>query len=149
MKTLRTITIAAMCLAAFAIAAFAQEGKSQADLASKSSKFDTVASADASVKSAMDAHELKKAAAMVGKTGSFMGTVTKVFTPNSGSVVILNFDKNYKDALTAVVKRSEFGKFPDLNKLDGKHLLITGKFVDFHGATEIDLTDPSQVKIIE
>jgi hypothetical protein len=147
MKLIIPSAIVAIILAVFAFGASAQD--TQAELASKTAKFEKIVKTDASVTAAMDAHDLRAAAALVGKDGSFKGTVTKLYTPKSGSLVILNFDRDYKTALTAVVKRAEFGKFPDLSKLEGKRVLVTGKFVDFKGATEMDLTSPDQVKIIE
>ena len=147
MKITKSFAIASIVIAIFAYAAAAQDTQSQA--ASKTAKFETIAKTDAAIKSALDAHDLKPAAGLVGKSGSFTGTVTKIFTPKSGSIVILNFDQDYKTALTAVVKRSDWGKFPDLAKLEGKKVVVSGKFVDFHGATEIDLTAPDQIKIVE
>lgn len=147
MKITKSFAIASIVIAIFAYAAAAQD--SQAQAASKTAKFETISKTDAAVKSALDAHDLKSAAGLVGKSGSFSGTVTKIFTPKSGSIVILNFDRDYKTALTAVVKRADWSKFPDLFKLEGKKIYVSGKFVDFHGATEIDLTSPDQIKIVE
>jgi len=147
MKMIQHIAFTAIFIASFAIFATAQEG-SQASLASATAKFGTVAAADGSVKSAIDAHDLKAASGMVGKAGSFTGTVTKIYTPKSGSIAIINFDRDYKTALTAVVKKSNFGKFPDLTKLEGQKVLVTGKFIDFKGATEIDLDSPDNIKIV-
>ena len=147
MKITKSFAIASVVIAFFAYAAAAQDTQSQS--ASKTAKFEAIAKTDASIKSSLDAHDLKPAAGLVGKSGSFTGTVTKIFTPKTGSIVILNFDRDYKTALTAVVKRSDWSKFPDLAKLEGKQIVVSGKFVDFHGATEIDLTAPDQIKIVE
>lgn len=131
------------------VTAAAQDNKTQTQLASKTAKFETVAKTDAAVTSTIDAHDLAKAAALVGKTGAFKGTVAALFSPRTGTVLILNFDAKYKTALTAVVKRADFGKFPDLAKLEGKQLLVSGTFTDFRGATQIELTSPDQIKIVE
>ncbi|MEP6946892.1 MAG: hypothetical protein ABJA02_13305 [Acidobacteriota bacterium] len=147
MKFIKHITIAAMFIVSLAFTAMAQNP--QADAASKTAKFGSVKAADASFTGAIDAHDLKSAAGMVGKTGAFKGTITKLFSPKGGSLVIINFDRDYKTALTAVVKKSNFAKFPDLSTLEGKKVLITGKFTSFHDATEIDLTDPADIKIVE
>lgn len=147
MKITKSFAIVGIALAIFASAIAAQN--TQSDLASKTAKFGTIAKTDDAVKSALEAHDLKAAAGLVGKSGSFAGTVTKIFTPKSGSLVILNFDKDYKTALTAVIKRSDWSKFPDLAKLEGKKVVVSGKFVDFRGATEIDITGPDQIKIVE
>lgn len=148
MKLIKTSVFVATLLAVFALGALAQDSP-QSRAASKKAKFDTIATTDDAIKKALDAHDLQAAAKLVGRNGSFTGTVTKIFSPRSGTIVILNFDRDYKTALTAVVKRDDFGRFPDLTALEGKQVLVTGKFVDFKGATEIDLSKLDQIKIVE
>lgn len=130
------------------ISAFGQESP-QTSVASTTAKFSIIPAAESVVANAIMANDLNAAAKLKGKQGAFKGTVAKVFVPKSGAIVILNFDRNYKNALTAVVKKSNFSKFPDLNSLDGKFVVITGKFVEYRGAIEIELTDPDQIRIIE
>ncbi len=142
-----TLLIALFLLGA--TASMAQDAKTQAQLASKTAKIGSIAKTDASVASAIDAHELDKASAMVGKAGSFKGTVVRLFAPNSGTILILNFDRDYKTALTAVVKRANFDKFPDLALLEGKQVVISGKFSEFRDAPQMELTSPEQIKIVE
>jgi len=120
----------------------------QKAVASRTAKFASVETTDAAYRSAIDAHNLDGARALKDKAGAFKGKVTQVFTPRSGTVAILNFDKEYKTALTAVVNKTDWGKFPDLTELVGKEVVITGKFVDFHGATQIILNGPTEVAII-
>ncbi len=146
----KTLVSVVLVLTAFAVFASAQGGKkTQAQLASKSVKFETVAKTDEAVKTAIDAHELEKAAEMVGESGAFTGTVAALFAPRTGTVLILNFDREYKTALTAVIRRADYDKFPDLSKLEGKKVLVTGIFTDFRGATQVELTTPDQIKIVE
>jgi DNA/RNA endonuclease YhcR with UshA esterase domain len=149
MKFTKTFPLIALVLTCLVATAAAQDEKTQTQLASKTAKFETVAKTDATVTPAIDAHELAKAQALVGKTGTFKGTVAALFSPRTGTVLILNFDAKYKSALTAVVKRTDFGKFPELAKLEGKQVLVTGPFTDFRGATQIELTSPDQIKIVE
>ncbi len=146
-KLIKTSALAVICIAFLALGTAAQETQSQ--LASKTAKFSTIATTDPAFPPSLDAHDLKAAKQLVGMDESFIGLVTKVFTPKSGAIVILNFDKDYKTALTAVIKRADWAKFPDLTKLQAKRIRVSGKFVDFRGATEIDLTDPGQIKIVE
>jgi micrococcal nuclease len=75
--------------------------------------------------------------------------VTKAFTPRSGGIVILNFDDDYKSAMTAVLKKSDFSKFPDVSQLVGKEVVVSGKFMDFKGSPEIELSDPKQVAVVK
>jgi len=123
--------------------------KSQSEVASKSAKIATVAASSSAVKSAMDAKDLAGAKTKVGKSASFVGTVSKVFAPKSNKLVILNFDPKYKTAMTAVVFSTSFGKFPDLAALEGKKLLVTGKITEFHGGYEVILDAPTDLKIVE
>jgi DNA/RNA endonuclease YhcR with UshA esterase domain len=147
MKLLTRIGFTAIFIGSLAVFAAAQDN-TQAESASKTAKFGSIAASDSSVKSAIDAHDLKTAASMVGKTGAFTGTVTKIYSPKSGSIVIINFDRDFKTALTAVVKKSSFSKLPDLSQLEGKKVIVTGKFIDFKGATEIDVDSPDNIKVI-
>ncbi len=122
---------------------------SQKAVASKTAKFATVSKTDEAYKKALDAHDLEGARLQAGKDGLFRGTVTQVFTPRSGTIAILNFDKDYKTALTAVVNKSFWAKFPDLTELVGKEVVITGKFTDFHGAMQIVLNAPNQIGVVQ
>ena len=121
----------------------------QSSAASKSAKFATIAKTDAAFKSAIDAHDRAGAEKLVGHDGAFRGKVTKAFSPRGGSVVILNFDQDYKTALTAVVKKSDFAQFPDLAKLVGQEVVVSGKFTDYKGSPEVELTDVKQIAIVK
>lgn len=123
--------------------------KSQSAVAARGTTFGTIAATDVKVKTALDAKALDKAKAKIGEQGAFTGKVVKVFAPPSNMIVILNFDKNYRDALTAVVKGSSFAKFPDLNMLKDKKVLISGEFIEYEGRVEIELTSPDQIKIVK
>jgi len=131
----------------------AQEGKAagrpQAEVASKSAKFATVAESAREYQDAKDATDLETAAKLTGKTATFRGTVVKVFTPKSNSLVILNFARDYKTALTAVVRKEHFGAFPKLDDLKDKKVLVTGKVVEFEERPEVVLTSPDQLKIVQ
>ena len=84
----------------------------------------------------------------LGQTGSFRGTVTQLFEERDGDLVILDFDKNYRTALTAIVRNADFPKFPDLKALEGKEIVVSGKFTDYQGRVQIEVTDPGQIKIV-
>ena len=122
---------------------------SQKSLASKTAKFVTVAKADALYTGAIDAHDKTAAAKMAGKEGSFKGKVAKLFSPRGGNILILNFDDDYKTALTAVLKKENFSKFPDLSHLDGKDVVVSGKFTEFKGSPQIELTDLKQIAVVK
>jgi hypothetical protein len=143
----RTTTLIAVAIFAFS-AANAQDSP-QSSAASKSAKFETVAKTDALYTGAIDAHDKASAEKLIDKKGSFRGTVTKAFTTKGGGIVILNFDEDYKTALTAVLKKSDFSKFPDVSQLVGKEIVVSGKFIDFKGNPEIELTDPKQIAVVK
>jgi hypothetical protein len=118
-------------------------------VASKTAKFETVDKDDAAYKNALDAHDLAGAQKLIGKEGSFRGTVSKFFEERDGDLIVLDFDPNFRTALTAVLRNVDFPKFPDVKVLDGKEIIVSGKFVDYHGKAQIELTDPKQIKIVK
>ena len=112
--------------------------------------FATVAPTNKSVTAALDAKALADALKLVGKPGAFQGTVSQVYSPAGHAVAILDFAPRYRDALTATVKPGDYAKFPDMSALVGKHVLVSGKFTaNSHGAAQIALTGPDQIKIIQ
>ena len=127
----------------------APAAKTQSDVASKRNAFEKIGKDATPVKTALDAHDLAGGLKLVEKTNSFRGTVTKLFEPRNGTIAILNFDADYKTAMTAVVHVEDFSKFPELKGLVGRQILVTGKFIDYHGAPEVVLTSPDEVKVVE
>ncbi len=124
-------------------------GKAQSVLASKTAAFGTVSASDPAVARALEAHSLADAQKQVGKAGAFQGTVSQAYSPDDHDIVILDFDKKYKTALTAVVMPADYAKFPDLAALNGKHVLVSGTWSAPKGKPQITLTSPAQVKIIQ
>lgn len=118
-------------------------------VASKTARFETVDKDDAIYKSALDAHDLAGALKLVGQEGAFRGTVDKLFEERDGDLIVFDFDPNYKTALTALLKNASFPKFPVVRDLLGKEIVVSGKFVDYHGKAQIELTDPKQIKVVK
>ena len=118
-------------------------------VASKTAKFGTVDKDDAAYKNALDAHDLPGTLKLVGQQGSFKGTVSKFFEERDGDLIVFDFDPNYRTAITAVLKNADFPKFPDVKTLAGKEIVISGRFVDYHGKAQIELTDPKQIRIVK
>ena len=118
-------------------------------VASKKAKFETVDKDDAIYKNALDAHDLTGALKLVGQDGAFKGTVDKLFEERDGDLIVFDFDPNYKTALTAVLKNPNFPKFPVVRDLKGKEIVVSGRFVDYHGKAQIELTDPMQIKLVK
>src|SRR5258708_1900089 len=118
-------------------------------VASKTAKFGTVDKDDAAYKNALDAHDLAGTLKLVGKSGAFKGTVSKLYEERDGDMIVLDFDPNYRTALTALLRNAAFPKFPDVKTLEGKEIVVSGNFVDYHGKAQIELTDPKQIKIVK
>jgi len=122
---------------------------SQKSVASKTAKFESVAKTDALYKNALDAHDKAAAEKLIAKDGAFKGKVAKLFTPRGGSVLILNFDSDYKTALTAVLKKGDFSGFPDMSQLEGKEIVVSGKFTEYKDSPQIVISDPKQIAIVK
>ena len=122
--------------------------KSQESVASKKA-FATIKADDEAVTKALDAKDLDAAKKLVGKEGSFTGTVTKIYTAKNNSLMVLDFDADFRSALTAKLEPGEYDKFPKIKDLLDKKILVKGKFVLYRKQVEIELTDPAQIKIIE
>src|SRR5215831_1458788 len=118
-------------------------------VASKTAKFGTIGRDDPSYSGALDAHDLAGALKLVGREAAFKGTVSKLYEERDGDIAILDFDPNYRTALTAVLRNASFPKFPDMKTLEGKEILVSGKFVDYRGNAQIELTDPGQIKLVK
>lgn len=121
--------------------------KSQSHLAQKG-VFPVVKATDARLKRAVSATNLAAATKLRGQNAQFVGVVTKVFAPGSGAIVLLNFAKNYKTALVGVIKAKDFARFPNLQNLANKRVLLTGKVVNYKGQTEIELTKSGAICVV-
>lgn len=123
--------------------------KTQSDVASKTAVFGHVAKTAADYQSALEAHDLDAAMKQQDKAGAFKGTVTAIFEPRSGGLAIINFDADYRKAMSALLRGPDFTNFPDLKMLVDKEVLIDGKFAAYQGRSEVILTNVSQVKLVE
>lgn len=111
--------------------------------------FSTVSASSGEVKRAVKATDLAGATKLVGKNGSFTGTVSQVYSPSDHDIAILDFAQNYRSALTAIVKPANYAKLPNIDGLAGKTVLVSGKFIAYEGKPEIEITSPAQVKIVK
>jgi hypothetical protein len=153
MKLARIAIVFTVFFAVFSAICAAQDRdvqkKLQREVASKTVTFGIIAKTDAPYQKARDAHDLDGAHQALGQMGAFRGTVTQLFEERDGDLVILDFDKNYRTALTAIVRNADFPKFPDLKALEGKEIVVSGKFTDYQGRAQMELTDPGQIKIVK
>jgi len=110
--------------------------------------FLTVAASDPGVKRALNAKDMAGAGKQIGKPGAFQGTVTKAYSPGDHDLVILDFAPDYRAAVTVVIKPDAYAKMPDLQSLVGKRVFVMGQWKAFHNAPQIELTSPTQIKVI-
>ncbi|MCP4591311.1 MAG: endonuclease/exonuclease/phosphatase family protein [bacterium] len=88
------------------------------------------------------------AADHVGEECIVVGQV--VATKNIGSICFLNFHTDYRRHFTAVVRRANFEKFPQMPEemYSGKQVKVRGTIIDFQGKPEIIVTSPEQITIV-
>jgi hypothetical protein len=87
------------------------------------------------------------ARAHAGATVTVEGTVGDVHAARSGKVTFIDIGGRYpKNPLTAVIFAADAAKFPDLPKLVGKTVDVTGAIRLYKGQPEIVLTSRDQIK---
>ncbi|PQV62509.1 hypothetical protein B1R32_13122 [Abditibacterium utsteinense] len=111
--------------------------------------FETIAPTDERIKSASSAIDLSRAKSLLGQKGAFSGTVFNVRSSTKNSKVVLDFAAQRETAMRAFITARSFSKFPDLEKLLGKKVLIYGIFAPHEGRVEVEMTELGQLKIIE
>ena len=114
----------------------------------------TISASDAERLAPLDPHELKTLAGHVGEIKTVRGKCTAAFVPKGGTVVVLNFDVNYREALTAPIFEDHFAKWPGgaeaiEEAYVGKTLLIEGLVTEYRDAPQIKIAHPGQVRVIE
>ena len=85
----------------------------------------------------------------IGQRVTVQGTIVK--THNSGKACFLNFHPNWRRYFTAVIFASSFNKFPATPETFylNKKVLVTGIVKEYKGKSEIILSNPNQIKIVE
>lgn len=121
--------------------------KKQVEVASTNATFAKMAKTEAAYTAALDAHDVAGAKAKEGAEGAFKGTVSGLY--ERPGLLIVNFDKDYKKAVCAVLKGKAFALFPDMQTLVGKEIVVVGKFVLHNDRPEIVLEAPEQIKLAE
>ena len=128
---MKTLFIAAM-LATFSLCSFAQtqtDEKTNAPAAPKKIK-------------------AAEAKANIGKEVIIEAKVAEV--NKAERLVRLNLEKPYPaQAMTAVIFSPKTNLFPEIEKLQGKQIELTGKISEYHGRPEMILTSTNQLKVVE
>lgn len=75
----------------------------------------------------------------------------KIVEVNVGErVTRLNFEQAYpKSPFTAVIFPRNMNQFPEIEKLNGKTVQVSGKITAYHEHPEIVLTSSNQVKVVQ
>lgn len=84
----------------------------------------------------------------IGAQATVKGTIAEV---NVGErIVRLNFEQPYpKNPFTAVIFPANTNKFPEVEKLKGKTVEVSGKIAQYRERPQIVLTSTNQVKVVE
>ncbi len=91
--------------------------------------------------------------AAVGKEVSVRGKISDAFKPQSGSVLLLNFEGIERRSFTAVVKKENFealdaGFDGDVGAaVKGKTVIITGTISLYRDKPQIEIATPEQIKV--
>ena len=121
----------------------------QQAVASASAKFGVIARTSSVYEQAMDAHNFALARQRMGQTASLRGTVIQVYQSRNNKLLKLDFDPNYRRALTVAVRREYFSQFPNMNALPLKEVVVTGVVsTDSDGSPNIYLTQPQQIQVV-
>ncbi len=85
----------------------------------------------------------------VGQRVTVTGAVVRSY--NSGKVVFLNFDEDWRGKFSVVIFASDFDKFPQPPEelYLHKDILVTGKIKEYKGAPEMIVESPEQIEIVD
>ncbi|MFM7322425.1 MAG: hypothetical protein ACKO5K_12995 [Armatimonadota bacterium] len=123
--------------------------KAQHEVARKDIEFASVSANEVSALGAVGAADIDALRKRADKETSVVGKVVSVFRPDSRSIVLLNFARNYRDAITVGVKSQHFGAFPDLRGLEGKQVIVVGKIGLYRERPQILIEKPTQLRIVK
>lgn len=114
----RLLLVTALALAAPPLVTRAGAADSpQSAAASKTARLAEVGKTDPSYTGALDAKAIEDLKKRLGQDVTVRGTLDRIFVPRGENLVVLNFDKDFRSAVSAVVYRQSFSTFPDLDAL--------------------------------
>jgi DNA/RNA endonuclease YhcR with UshA esterase domain len=83
----------------------------------------------------------------VGQTVTIAGGVTDVHHAASGSTIFVNMGGVFpKNCFSAVIFKTDFAKFSDVDSLRGKNVEVSGAVRLYQNKPEMILNDPGQLK---
>ena len=110
--------------------------------------FASIAATDPAVKKSVSAKKLDILRKRIGTDATVIGRVTQIYVPKGDALQVVNFAEPHYFAITAVLRKRDADKFPALKSLVGKKIIVTGRLVDYKDKAQIELTDPTQIKIV-
>jgi DNA/RNA endonuclease YhcR with UshA esterase domain len=125
------MTVAALSMAA--VFALAQEKKADSSKADKTppKKISTL-----------------EASNYYGKTMIVTGKVVQVSV--RPSIVYINMDKKFPDSpFTGIIFPTATNEFPNIKKINGKDIELTGKIAQYHDKPQIVLSKSNQLHVVE
>ncbi|WP_135610475.1 thermonuclease family protein [Methanococcoides sp. AM1] len=86
----------------------------------------------------------------VGQVVTVEGTVVRTAKHDGNGIVYLNFHDPYDGYFTVVIWSDDWDRFPQSPELyyDGKHVLVTGKVIEYKGSPEIIVEDHTEIVIV-
>ena len=120
----------------------------QQRMASRSAQFGVTARTAPAYKQAMDAHSLMLARKNIGKQSSFHGTVANVTQDAQGQTLTVEFDPQYRLAVTAVLTFRAYSRFPNMQTLRGREVVVSGPLLQYGDKIAVMLTRPSQIQVV-
>lgn len=86
----------------------------------------------------------------VGQTVTVEGTVVRTARHDGNGIIYLNFHDPYEGYFTVVIWSGDWDRFPQSPELyyDGKHVLVTGKVIEYKGSPEIIVEGPAEIVIV-
>jgi len=97
---------------------------------------------------AMEAHNLARARQSLGKSVRFHGIVTQVYQDPTHQTLVLDFDPQYTHALTAVLTFRAYSRFPNMQTLQGREVVVSGPLIRYQDKIAVMLTQPGQIQVV-
>ena len=120
----------------------------QQRVASPSARFGAVARTSPSYGQAVEAHNLTAARGRLGKTASFHGAVASVTQDAQNQTLTVEFDPQYQKAVAAVLTFRGYSRFPNMQTLRGREVVVSGPLLQYGDKVAVMLTQPSQIQVV-
>ena len=121
---------------------------SQQALASRAMSFGVTTRNAPAYKQAMEAHNLPLARKRLGRVGSFRGIVTQVYEDPTHQTLVVEFDPQYTHALTAVLTFRAYSRFPAMQTLQWREVVVSGPLIRYQDKVAVMLSQPGQIQVV-